>query len=291
MKIQISQPYSFSQQGRREGQEDSFCPVEANEQTAYFVVCDGVGGRDKGEVASRLVCQTFEESLSSCNCKKIGAKDVLTLVEEAYKSLYKNRALSPSMATTLTFMARTSSGMLLAHLGDSRIYQIRKDRGVIFQTKDHSLVNEWVEEGKITAEEAVHHPKRNIITKCIFVAKDSRQYQTPTITLIRDILPHDIFLMCTDGVYEMATESVIVEILTADKPLADKADALAAVCKNSSDNNTAWLVEVTDVDRQGEMQDDNITYTIAEYKKNMCSRFLDFIRETFGFVKETKSLK
>lgn len=291
MNIQISQPYSFSQLGRRESQEDSICPVEANEQTSYFVACDGVGGRDKGEVASRLVCQTFEESLSSCDCNRLEAKDVLALVEKAYKSLYSNRAVSSSMATTFAFMARTASGMLLAHLGDSRIYQIREDQGVIFRTKDHSLVNEWVEEGKITAEEAQHHPNRNIITKCIFVTKDSRQYQTPTITLIRDVQPHDIFLICTDGVYEKTTDSEIAEILIADVPLRDKAMELAIVCRDSSDNNTAWLVEVTDVYKKEETTEDNITYTIKEHKKNICSRFLDFIRENIGFVKETSPLK
>lgn len=290
MKIYISQPYFFSQLGRRESQEDSLCPAEASEQTSYFVVCDGVGGRDKGEVASRLVCQTFEESLSY-DSNKLEAKDVLMLVEKAYRDLYSNRAVSSSMATTLAFMAKTASGMLLAHLGDSRIYQTRKGQGVIFRTKDHSLVNEWVEEGKITAEEAQCHPNRNIITKCIFVTKDSREYQTPTITLIRDIQPHDIFLICTDGVYEKATDSEIAEILTADLPLRDKAMELGIVCRDSSDNNTAWLVEVTDVYKQEEPAEDNITYTIKEHKKNKCSRFLDFIRKNIGFVKETSPLK
>lgn len=133
--ILLTQPCSFSQLGNRDSQEDSFCPTVSDEQTSFFVVCDGVGGREHGEVASQLVCQTIEDLLTDGDSSMLTAEDVLSLVEESYHTLYNNRAISPNMATTLAMMVKTDRGMLVAHLGDTRIYQVRKDKGVIFVLK------------------------------------------------------------------------------------------------------------------------------------------------------------
>ena len=84
MIISITKPWSFSQLGNRESQEDCLCPVDANKQTSYFVVCDGVGGRDHGEVASKLVCQSIEGYLANERCSELKAEDILQLVEHAY---------------------------------------------------------------------------------------------------------------------------------------------------------------------------------------------------------------
>lgn len=284
-RVHLSQPYNFSQLGKRTNQEDYLCPIGANEQTSFFVVCDGVGGRERGEVASQLVCQTIEQHLSNEICCSLKAEDVLSFVGAACYTLYNNRAICPTMATTLAFMAKTDDGMLVAHLGDSRIYQIRKGKGVIFQTKDHSLVNDLLDEGKITPAEAVNHPKRNVITKCIFATNNPADYQTPSITLIRDIQPKDIFMLCTDGVYSYVSNENIVETLTSDISLEGKTRELAMLCKDSDDNNTAFLVEIASVEGISEGQD-NISYTIYQPNKmSLCSRFYNFVRETIGLVK------
>ena len=274
MIISITQPCSFSQLGNRKSQEDCLCPVDANKQTSYFVVCDGVGGRDHGEVASKLVCQSIEENLANESCSELKAEDILQLVEHAYYILYNNRAICPS------------EGMLLAHLGDSRIYQIRKEEGIIFQTKDHSLVNDLIDEGVITPAEAIDHPKRNVITKCLFVTNNRADYQSPAITLIRDIQPHDVFMLCTDGVYTKVKDKDIAEILTSDAPLDEKAKELAMICRDSDDNNTAYLIEVDKVEGRDE-QLENISYIVPKSnRKTKLSRIWDFVRETLGFVKE-----
>lgn len=190
------------------------------------------------------------------------------------------------MATTLALMLKTDSGMLLAHLGDTRIYQVRKDKGVIFCTKDHSLVNDLLDSGQITPEKAKNHPQSHVITKCIFVTGDKEDYQTPSITLIRDILPHDIFVLCTDGVYSKLGDDAISEILSVDGALQDKAREMAALCRNSSDNSTAYLVEIADVkgDEQGR---NNVMYEIKSPQKSIFCKILDFVRKTIGFVRET----
>ena len=287
MQIIINKAKFFSQLGNRPSLQDCLAPTEPTDNTSFFVVCDGVGGRDHGEIASSLVCQMFERELSNKDCQVLTAYDIVALIGEAYKTLYNNRAICPTMATTLAFMAKTNEGMLLAHLGDSRIYQIRKGEGVVFQTKDHSFVNDLLDSGKIKPEEAKNHPKSNVITKCLFVTGDKESYQTPTITLIRDVCPHDVFMLCTDGVYGMLEDEDIVEILTSDCPLEDRTRELADICKNSSDNNTAYIVEIGKVDMNGDEKKENLTYIIDKPKRDWKSRFLRFVRETLGFVKET----
>ena len=284
--ILLTQPCSFSQLGNRDSQEDSFCPAVSNEQTSFFVVCDGVGGREHGEVASQLVCQTMERLLADGDCSTLTAEDVLSLVEESYHTLYNNRAISTSMATTLAMMVKTDSGMLLAHLGDTRIYQVRKDKGVIFCTKDHSLVNDLLDSGQLTPAKAKNHPQSHVITKCIFVTGDKADYQIPSITLIRDILPYDIFMLCTDGVYTKLGDDAISEILSADGVLEEKAREMATLCRNSSDNNTAYLVEIADV-KGDRLQENNVEYEFQTARKTMCRKFLDFVRKTIDFVRET----
>lgn len=237
-------------------------------------------------MASKLVCQSIEENLANESCSELKAEDILQLVEHAYHTLYNNRAICPTMATTLAFMAKTSEGMLLAHLGDSRIYQIRKEEGIIFQTKDHSLVNDLIDEGVITPAEAIDHPKKNVITKCLFVTNNRADYQSPAITLIRDIQPHDVFMLCTDGVYTKVKDKDIAEILTSDAPLDEKAKELAMICRDSDDNNTAYLIEVDKVEGRDE-QLENISYIVPKSnRKTKLSRIWDFVRETLGFVKE-----
>ena len=285
MQILINKVEFFSQLGNRPSQQDCLSPTEPTARTSFFVVCDGVGGRDHGEIASSLVCQSFEHNLANNDCCNLKAADIVRLTNEAYKTLYKNRAVCASMATTLAFMAKTNEGMLLAHLGDSRIYQIRKGEGVVFQTKDHSLVNDLLDSGEIKPEEAKNHPKGNVITKCLFVTDDKDRYMTPTITLIRDIKPHDVFMLCTDGVYGMVDNADLAEILTSDNSLEERTKELAAICRNSHDNNTAYIVEIDDIDDNDTEDKENITYTIDKPRKTIKSRFFDFVRETLGFVK------
>ena len=190
------------------------------------------------------------------------------------------------MATTLAMMVKTDSGMLLAHLGDTRIYQVRKDKGVIFYTKDHSLVNDLLDSGQLTPAKAKNHPQSHVITKCIFVTGDKADYQIPSITLIRDIQPHDIFMLCTDGVYSILGDEAISEILSADGALKEKAREMTTLCRNSSDNNTAYLVEIADV-KGDRLQENNVEYEFQTARKTMCSKFLDFVRKTIDFVRET----
>lgn len=248
MSLTIKQPYSFSQYGQRDNQEDALCPAVMTEETRFFAVCDGVGGRDKGEVASGLVCQTIEQTLLGDNeqCLNMTKADFEEILLRCYETLYDNRKVSKSMATTLAFLSIRKDSAFIAHIGDSRIYQIRRKEGIIYRSADHSLVEEMLRKGKITEEEAHTHPQRNIITRCLYITEKRNRYSEATIDIIHDIHPGDIFMLCTDGVSDELTDKNIEAILTADSNLENKASVLSCQCANSSDNNTAILIEINE---------------------------------------------
>ena len=261
MKIEIKEPQWYWQKGNRENQEDALYPTDYDEQHPFFVVCDGVGGNDCGEVASNLVCETFGEYLTGMFVKggTLDVKtfeDVLTLI---WEKLYDNRKISQTMATTLAFAAITSDGVFVAHIGDSRVYQIRPSEGIIFQTEDHSLVNELLKNKLITLEEVENHPKRNVITRCMNVQKNCRGYDEATINIIRNVEAGDIFLICSDGVYDEIDDKNIAGILSEGISLSEKREKLAKSTVNSKDNNTAILIEISSVEKGEDDNEGNIT--------------------------------
>ena len=93
MQILINKVEFFSQLGNRPSQQDCLSPTEPTARTSFFVVCDGVGGSDHGEIASCLVCQSFEHNLANNDCCNLKAADIVRLTNEAYKTLYKNKAI------------------------------------------------------------------------------------------------------------------------------------------------------------------------------------------------------
>lgn len=254
MEIKINKPYGYSQLGQRESQQDALFPEEGDEQMAFGLVCDGVGGLDRGEVASGLVCEAFSRMLTGTLQQggDFGKNELEEVLRYAYRLLYDNRCICDSMATTLAFLAITKQGMLLAHIGDSRIYQLRPGEGILFCTEDHSWVQQMVNEGKLTREEAAHHERKNVITRCLRVTPEAEEYDDATLDLIRDVRPRDLFLICSDGVNDLVSDEELVEVLLQEESLEERGKLLKRLTHNSSDNNTALLIEVTEVNKSEE---------------------------------------
>lgn len=267
MKITIRKPCFYSQKGMRDTQEDAVFPQNPTELSSYFIVCDGVGGCEHGEIASSLVCKAIDGVLANyvSSSKPMMPRIIKKALKAAFGILYSHKFRSREMATTLTLLSINSKGCVSVHLGDSRIYQIRKGKGIIFRTEDHSLVCELVKQNKITEQEAATHPQRNIITRCVCILDKEEDPMLATINEIYDIEPDDIFLLCSDGVYEEVDNNVITSLLSSDLPLEQKISKLAELTKNSSDNNTAYLVQVADVVRVPDDLKENDTYEIPIY--------------------------
>lgn len=253
MKVLTGKAYSFLQRGKRDNQEDARWPERdaVGEGQHYFLVCDGVGGSEAGEVASLTVCRSFAKTLRHADLnKEFSVSDFGKALDNAYDSLdEKGRSThQEDMATTLTLAVFHGGGCMLAHIGDSRIYQIRPGVGIVYRSDDHSLVNEMVHSGIISPEDAVDHPQSNVITRCMRPVEDDENRSDATVAYIRDIKTGDCFVLCTDGVYSCVDDDELEEIiLNADSP-ETAAHVLAERCRDSHDNNTAFIIPVKESD-------------------------------------------
>ncbi len=256
MEIFLKQPYSFLQIGRRTDQEDARFPDCDAPQgyNAAFVVCDGVGGQDKGEVASRTVADAIGRYMKSVDLTRPFTAEHFRKVLEYIYSCFNRKICNDTreMATTMTFVCFNAAGAFCAHMGDSRIYQIRPGVGIIYQSEDHSLVNALVHSGNLTPEEALNHPKGNVITRCISYVEKGMEAPSATTILLDDVEAGDYFFLCSDGVLHCIDNDELLSLLSSESSLKDKIDYIAEKSRTSSDNNTAYLIEVDKVIKETE---------------------------------------
>ena len=256
MKFKIK-AYNLQELGQRTNQEDSLFPAlgKSTSDDRLFVLCDGMGGHEKGEVASATVCATLSRVILSAWHPGEVLSDELFLqaLSAAYDALdAKDNGEERKMGTTLTFLCLHASGVTVAHTGDSRIYQLRpasknSPARIVFRTQDHSLVNDLVKIGEITEEEAKHHPQKNVITRAMQPCQEHRA--KADIAHLTDILPGDYFYMCSDGMLEEASDENILNIIT--KPNAtdeQKLEMLRNVTEENKDNHTAHLIHIDGVE-------------------------------------------
>ncbi len=222
---------------QRRGNEDS-----SFARAPLFVVADGMGGAQAGEVASRIAVDAFAQGLPD----GAGAEERLAIrVREANSNIFE-RAHSEQdlagMGTTLTAAYLEDTHVAIAHVGDSRAYLFR-DGTLKRLTQDHSLVDELVREGKLTEEQAAEHPQRSIITRALgpeaTVAVDTWSYP---------VRADDVLLLCSDGLTSMISEARIEQILQETAILEQAADRLidAANAAGGRDNITVVLFRVED---------------------------------------------
>lgn len=250
--MKLGMPYALNEIGGRSNQEDSIFPAkgEANESTRLFLVCDGMGGHENGEVASGLVCLTFGKLLADIDHEGFTVEMFLDALNEAYDALDREDPDPQSMrkmGTTLTFLHLNDHEVVVAHMGDSRVYHVRpsEQNAIIYQSSDHSLVNELVRAEIITPEEALTHPRRNVITRAMQPKLDPRH--KADVRTFNDVQAGDYFFLCSDGVLESVTNDALVEILRRDVSDDEKIEAIKALCADSSrDNFSAYLVPVVE---------------------------------------------
>ena len=241
MKIELYPPLSIHEIGQRENQEDSIIQWD----NLLFVLCDGMGGHEKGEVASQAVCQSlvtwFENNLKPD--EPFSDDQLREAIEFAYAELDKYADDNPrQMGTTLTLLYICSKGITAAHMGDSRIYHIRPEAGVLYQSRDHSLVFDLFQAGEITYEQMATFPQKNIVTRAMTPGEDNRM--RPDIIHITDIQPNDYFYMCSDGMMEKMTNEDLMSILSADMEDKMKVGQLKMATNQNFDNHTAWIIHI-----------------------------------------------
>ena len=231
---------------RKENQDA--CAVCQHEESGHTlcVVCDGMGGAAGGKLASRIAVDTFMTEM-----QKVLRRDMTPeQLREAssYAVVLANRAIRDAaeasvdcrgMGAALVSAVSYDGGAVLSNVGDSRAYHITAD-GIQRVTKDHSLVESMVDRGDITAEEARHHPNRNLITRALGpdMSALSDEYICP-------LEPGDFLLLCSDGLVDTVTDQeMLFEVIHGDD-LNTCLDRLLAISKShgASDNVTAVLMK------------------------------------------------
>jgi len=237
--ITISEEASISELGRRSNNEDNVGSLHG----CIYTVCDGVGGAEKGEIASEIVVKTFLEYFQSSE-SEISASGVLMRAESKLSEYLARNPDSVGMATTLTMAHIRTNGVYVAWVGDSRVYQFRGGR-IIFKTKDHSWVNEALEAGIISSNEAIGHPKSNIITRAV---QGSHKPARVDDVLLTDVRKDDFFLLCSDGVLETWSDEDFSALFGAARPVDEIIQNIKSECAgNSKDNSTAIVFKIGSV--------------------------------------------
>lgn len=271
MKYKLAKPLSIHELGQRKNQEDSIFPKlgAATENDRLFILCDGMGGHEAGEVASQAVCQTMSDHiLSQADAEGVFTESMFNdALQAAYDSLDEkdNAEDAKKMGTTMTFVKFHAGGCMVAHIGDSRIYHIRpSEKEILYVSRDHSLVRDLYELGEITWEEMKTSKQKNIITRAMQPHQPKRA--KADVRNITDIRPGDYFFMCSDGMLEEMEDNNLLNILSDDKTSdEEKVYILTEVSKDSRDNHSAHLIHVLEVeDDEQERVSDVASEPVAE---------------------------
>lgn len=232
---------------KREKNEDNWNIVlDQNNNPVGFIIADGMGGHFAGEEASRIAVEEMSSLVMECISNNTAPDQVIDLVIERFRDIndkimeYSNQNLGGlDSGTTLSVGVVLDNKLHIAHIGDCRVYLVR-DGQISRITQDHSYVAELVKGGLISSDEAEHHPDRNYITRALGFKNNSMPdfYISP-------ILPGDIYLFCTDGLYEDVDDQDILKVIL-NEPREKVAERLVEMAKRhgGSDNITvivAWM--------------------------------------------------
>ena len=229
----------------RTAQEDSHDIAVLTPNGDVFVVCDGMGGHVGGKQASSIAVKSIIEHLKKEKYDQPmqALNDALQFANMQILGYAKDHPELRGMGTTACIVLLQDTEAYIAHVGDSRIYlYMGKEQQLHRVTKDHSFVQTLVDAGQITDEEAEHHPNKNRILKALGIKPEL----VPTCNVLHP-KNGDCFLICSDGLNGMITDSTIKGVLKQDIPLADKGERLIQLALEAGghDNITVELIQIT----------------------------------------------
>lgn len=232
----------------RQGNEDNFF-AEADERRGVFVVADGMGGHAAGEVASEMAVQIIARHLLALtSAVEDGASTLVSkAMQDANHAIFERMLAETDkqgMGTTASVMVLSDKGYLIGQIGDSRVYLLR-DGALTQITKDHSYVQEQVDAGLLTPEQARYHPYSNVITRCVGA---SDQVEADIYT--GEARVGDVFLLASDGLTGMVDDRRLQALLLARSGPGRIVDSLIAEAngRGGLDNITAIVIQVLSLD-------------------------------------------
>jgi serine/threonine protein phosphatase PrpC len=239
----------------RSGNEDNFA-VSASGDRGLFIVADGMGGHAAGEVASEMAVQIVQLELSSVRdlTDRNAAERVRNALRKANRTIH-DRTITEvdkqGMGTTASVLIVSATRYLIGQVGDSRVYLLR-DGALQQLTKDHSYVQEQVDAGYLTPEQARYHPYSNVITRCVGASPDVEPdvYQG-------DARVGDLFLVASDGLTGMVDDRRLQMLLMSRTEPERKVHLLISEAngRGGLDNITAIIVQIASDDGGGATSD------------------------------------
>ncbi len=238
--------YAKSDVGRvREINEDSFYISDSLDEVQIYMLADGMGGYKGGEIASKLAIQSAKNYIE--NNFKLIEKDkdsIIQLVGSSveyanmivYEKSKENKELE-GMGTTLDICLIYNNRVFIGHVGDSRVYRIRKEF-MRKLTQDHSYVQKLVKDGTITKEEAVHHPQKNMLMKAL----GCNAFVEPDV-MVKGFLKDDILIMNSDGLTNLVSQNDMFREVKKDIEQAPKELVKLANEKGGYDNITVIVIK------------------------------------------------
>jgi serine/threonine protein phosphatase PrpC len=253
--LRVAEQYAGTDTGhQRRANEDSLLA-----RPPLFVVADGMGGAQAGEVASRIAVESFQHGLGDAAEPEVALAALALAANAHIHELSHSNAEQAGMGTTLTALYVGEEEVSIAHVGDSRAYCLR-DGALERLTDDHSLVDELMRQGRLTPEEAVEHPQRSVITRAL-----GPEAAVEVDTLSYPARAGDVYLLCSDGLTTMVGEERLAAVLLAHPRLRDAGEALIAAANEAGgrDNITVVLLRLGEVQMATSPVDEHPTMTGA----------------------------
>ncbi len=229
----------------RSSNQDAYSAGELPGGVAWAVVCDGMGGAAGGNVASSVSVKMIAHSIDDCYREGMKPSSIKNLLESAISGanaylfdMASNDEALNGMGTTCVAAIIVDGYVYVAHVGDSRAYIIGKNGSLKQITRDHSVVQDLLEQGSLTADEAKNYPGKNIITRAIGVDKDI------SVDFGEEAFENeDILLICTDGLTNFVTEEDIIAA-TADGKYFEYAERLVQLANEHGGGDNITVVSI-----------------------------------------------
>ena len=238
--------YAKSDKGKvREINEDYFYISTSLDEVQLYILADGMGGYNGGEIASKLAVQTAKNYIENNFKETEKDKDSIiqllgSSMEYANMVVYEKAKENPElqgMGTTLEICLIYNNKAYIGHVGDSRTYRIRK-QFIRKLTQDHSYVQKLVKEGTITNEQAAHHPQKNMLMKAL----GCNAFVEPDV-MVKGFLKDDILIMCSDGLTNLVDQETIYEMASKNIEQATKDLVNLANDRGGYDNITVIVIK------------------------------------------------
>ena len=262
--------------GGRSENQDGYGGI-INGSNMIFTVCDGMGGMAGGQTASRIAVSEIIQTLMETPQGEMGKEAIVKAIESANGAIYRRAYNEPSlrgMGTTTTILVINPDAAYLAHVGDSRIYQLRKGKKY-FRTFDHSKVFEMVAQDIMTEEQARQSSFSNVITRALGIKT--------TVEAVTEKIPYkkgDRFILCCDGVWNVKPEPEIIKYFNekgkaADEVqfLTDTVDEIGWKAGGEHDNLTAIVIDIK--------QDSKFQYSCLQLTKRALAKRAKIIKKAF----------